>query len=144
MTDSWAIDDSRFPEGAGRYAFVKNSANQAAGKSLYMVDNTVANDRLDGTFIRMASPGTIALLADNIFYGPGAIAAGSGSLVQTMNLVFTGSGLIDRGGYGARQGQWLLACDSMPSRRSRPTQADKPVHRIRLRERRSCARVNED
>ncbi|HEY7310071.1 MAG TPA: choice-of-anchor Q domain-containing protein [Gemmataceae bacterium] len=69
------------------------------GESLYLVNNTIVNDRGNGgTFVNVAS-GATALLENNIFCGPGTVVSGSGSVTQTTNLVSSTPGFVNQAGY---------------------------------------------
>ncbi len=81
---------------------------QVAGSSgtLYVVNNTIVNDRHAGTFVRNADPSPARLL-NNVLVGPGEIATGSaiaarnvvarefGMLTKIRNLLTGGSQLLD-------------------------------------------------
>jgi Right handed beta helix region len=54
-------------------------------QDLYVVNNTIVNDRQDGTFLQIRD-GTKALVLNNIFYGPGTPWVG-GRVVESRNYV---------------------------------------------------------
>jgi hypothetical protein len=70
------------------------------GKDLYVVNNTLVNDRTGGgTFVSVASGGT-AKIVNNIFAGPGT--AISGSADTAANWAGNDPGFLDRQGYDYR------------------------------------------
>ncbi|HEY7424670.1 MAG TPA: fibronectin type III domain-containing protein, partial [Gemmataceae bacterium] len=68
-------------------------------QSLYLINNTIVNDRSAGTFVNLAYSASSALLENNIFCGPGTVVGGPGSATQTTNLVSNSPGFVNRAGY---------------------------------------------
>ncbi|MBA2480155.1 MAG: right-handed parallel beta-helix repeat-containing protein [Planctomycetes bacterium] len=69
-------------------------------QQLYFINNTVVNDRSGGTFLNLAATTTIAQIRNNIFFGPGTVLNGPGTL--STNLVATDPLLANRAGYDYR------------------------------------------
>jgi len=74
----------------------RNNATQ----ELYVVNNTIVNDRSAGTFINVVGPPTKALVMNNVFVGNGTILNGTGTLSN--NATLNGSQLVNRSGYDYR------------------------------------------
>lgn len=66
---------------------------------LYVVNNTIVNDRGSGTFVSVRG-GTTAKIVNNIFSGNGTVLAGPGTLVS--NLVSNTPGLVNISGFDYR------------------------------------------
>jgi hypothetical protein len=64
---------------------------------LYVVNNTLVNDRSSGTFVRIRSGATPAKVVNNIFVGNGTVLSGPGTLIT--NLISDGVDLMDRQNY---------------------------------------------
>jgi hypothetical protein len=70
------------------------------GQSLYLVNNTVVNDRPGGgIFVRLPYAGSSATIENNIFAGPGTEVSGSGKTTQITNLVSNNPGFVNQAGY---------------------------------------------
>lgn len=70
--------------------------NDGRSKNLYMINNTVVNDKNKGTFVYVRSGSTVKLI-NNIFSGSGTVVKGSAS--RTTNLVTNTPSLFDRPNY---------------------------------------------
>jgi hypothetical protein len=68
---------------------------------LYVVNNTMVDDRGGGVFVQSASGASLVSIINNLFVGNGTIVTGvAGSL--TSNLQTTGPGLVDIDAYNYR------------------------------------------
>jgi hypothetical protein len=67
------------------------------GKDLYVVNNTIVNDRHAGTFVRVASGADNAQIVNNLFIGPGTAVAGPSD--RAGNLSGNDGDVVDRVGY---------------------------------------------
>jgi hypothetical protein len=71
-----------------------------ADQSLYLINNTIVNDRsAGGIFVRLPYASSSATLENNIFAGPGTVVSGSGSTTQITNLVSNNPGFVNQAGY---------------------------------------------
>lgn len=76
-------------------AYGAESANNPL-QELYVVNNTIVNDRGSGTFLSVRG-GTTAQIVNNIFAGNGTVLGGPGTMVT--NLVSNAPGLVNIGAY---------------------------------------------
>jgi hypothetical protein len=76
-------------------AYGAESANNPIHE-LYVVNNTIVNDRGSGTFLSVRG-GTTARIVNNIFAGNGTVLGGPGTMVT--NLVSNSPGLVNIGAY---------------------------------------------
>jgi hypothetical protein len=112
-TASYELD---LPQGGASYVIgnlIEQGPNSANGtivtyseegtknpsQSLYLINNTIVNDRGGGTFVNLPYSGSSATIENNIFCGPGTVVAGSGSAMQITNLVSNSPGFVNRAGY---------------------------------------------
>ncbi len=69
-------------------------------QELFVINNTMVNDALTGTFVRVGSPTTRALVINNLLVGAGKTVEGSAE--QVTNLHTDDPGFVDRPGYDYR------------------------------------------
>ena len=72
------------------------SEGSSADNHLYVVNNTIVNNRTSGTFVNNVNA-TSALLENNIFQGAGTVLVGAGT--QTSNWATTNAYLVNAGGF---------------------------------------------
>ncbi len=70
------------------------------GKDLYVINNTIVNDRASGTFISIASGALRAKVCNNLFVGPGTTINGSAD--TTTNISTNNPGFLNRTLYDYR------------------------------------------
>jgi hypothetical protein len=70
------------------------------GQSLYLINNTIVNDRSrGGIFVRLPYAGSSATIENNIFAGIGTVVSGAGRTTQITNLASMEPGFVNRAGY---------------------------------------------
>jgi hypothetical protein len=70
------------------------------GQSLYLINNTIVNDRSrGGIFLALPFAGSSATIENNIFAGTGTVISGSGKTTQITNLVTNTPNFVNRAGY---------------------------------------------
>jgi hypothetical protein len=70
------------------------------GQSLYLINNTIVNDRPGGgIFVRLPYAGSSATIENNIVAGPGTVVSGPGKATQITNLISNEPGFVNRAGY---------------------------------------------
>ena len=96
---------------------------------LYMVNNTLVNDRGTGTFLSISTGTTIAKVLNNIFLGGGTSVSGSADLIT--NLVTNDAGLLDASGFDYQLIASSAAIDSGTSPGSADGFSLEPVYQYR-------------
>ncbi len=71
---------------------------QNPGQQLYLVNNTVVNDKGNGTFVWAPQTTAQVTLENNIFAGPGAVISTGGSVAKPNNLVSNSPGFVNQAG----------------------------------------------
>jgi len=69
-------------------------------QNLFLINNTMVNDRGSGIFVKMSGESTNSLIQNNIFLGRGNLETGSASLKN--NLIAETAGLVSRAEYDYR------------------------------------------